>query len=505
MKRCHIKAVLLAGGFFISGCGGHSMVRIPYFLPEGPNPLETRKALSNVYIAIKITEEGNKNIFSKALEKIAGPLNNDLNGMGLAMRIIKNISQPDVNVVAASVLKGTSDSKQPGGPFIDKFNPSCLMEVNVTPPEALSSEDVAYKAGMERKVFIYESSMNMEVRLLRYPDMHVLDKWSEKIIYKQERESADIDNWEWYTLNEERFFNVAASKIVARYIGHQVERRRPVLTTKGDKEMEEAAKLVEGGEIEKGEEIWRGKTASGDWRAYLGLGVASELKKDFKSSLEFYKTAREKGVADKESGIVNWQEIFNDLYVMMFSASAARNESCEWFKHKIAVLPFANETTSLDGPVMIRQMFYNALGNLGYNVLSLEETDAIIRKHGMTDGGQINAFKKEDLCKWLGVKRILFANIIDFNETITGVYNKRRVKGAAFMWDLNTKSEIWKSDESFEGTKIASLKNAGESFGLQLFRGILERMQNKLLAHESYIFVRKTLETLPMNLKHAER
>ena len=81
------------------------------------------------------------------------------------------------------------------------------------------------------------------------------------------------------------------------------------------------------------------------------------------------------------------------------------------------------------GPYTDAVLIREALAASGYRLQTSEETDNILLSHGMTQGGQLGAADQAEICKWLGVERLFYGDINEFGEVMTGIYNRRMIKG----------------------------------------------------------------------------
>ncbi len=118
----------------------------------------------------------------------------------------------------------------------------------------------------------------------------------------------------------------------------------------------------------------------------------------------------------------------------------------------IAVLPFANETTSLDGAVLLRYLVWQELRAKGYDVLDLEETDRILQEQGITDGGQLSAILEDELGKMLSVEALLYGTVKTFKHIMLGFYENRVVEAEFKLVDAKSVALLW-NDERDESTK----------------------------------------------------
>ena len=81
---------------------------------------------------------------------------------------------------------------------------------------------------------------------------------------------------------------------------------------------------------------------------------------------------------------------------------------------------------------------------------------------------------------------------------VTGVYNRRTVKGSVKVWDAATKEAV-SFDESVVRVKTPK-SFLGGMFG-QLAKGLAERIKNKPLAYESGLFSTQAAGNLPGAVK----
>jgi hypothetical protein len=87
---------------------------------------------------------------------------------------------------------------------------------------------------------------------------------------------------------------------------------------------------------------------------------------------------------------------------------------------KVAILPMANETTDLDGPIYVRQMIYEQLALRGFDLLPLADVAEKLRTQGFTDGGQLKAATPRQLGEWTGADTLFYPVLEDFNYINVG-------------------------------------------------------------------------------------
>jgi len=111
---------------------------------------------------------------------------------------------------------------------------------------------------------------------------------------------------------------------------------------------------------------------------------------------------------------------------------------------RVAVLPMKNDTDDVDGPNVVRQKIVEALTRRSYVVMDLKESDQILRdRMGINLGGQLELTTPQKLGETLGVEGVLYGTLMDFDETTTGVYNARKVRGMFSLVNTATGQTIW--------------------------------------------------------------
>ena len=393
--------------------------------------------------------------------------------------------------------------------FLPEIKPSGLLLISPGRPDiTLKNEErssVYYdknkqKQTVKSKVWVYSASLGAEVRLLSVPGLAELDSWRDTFTYAEDRADKSKDEEDWYAENEEKIYTALALRLQARYVGRPAVRLRPVFKKAKDKGSEEAEKLARQNRWDGAEDIWKKRVAAGGWRDLFDLGVSAELKKDYKGAAAYYKRAEAAAAGDKEADPVRWGEIYRDLDLAMTAAPAAACDGA-WFGVRTAVLPVTDETTSIDGPQLVRQLLYERLREAGYDVLTLEETDEALRRHGFSDGGQLAAAKPAEIARWLGAGRLVYGRLTDYGEVMAGVYNRRMVKGSILVREPGKADLVFKENV----VKVKTPKSFLGGMFSQLARGLTERIQNKPLAYEAGLFAVGVTENLPAALKDAGR
>jgi hypothetical protein len=493
------KATFLPLLALLAGCGNYFSVRVPYRVPDMPNAAAARPALSALYVMVRTDAPAEES----ALGSLAGALLNkpetDFTPSVLGRRAAAALDRPGARVCAWRVDKTGAAQDE----FVKSVNPSGLLVISARPPSVSARKEersaVYYdkkrqKQTVKNKVWAYSAALSAEVKLYSWPGMELLDSWGDTFARAEDRFDNSKDLGDWYGENEEKLFAELTARLAGRYAGRPVDRLRPVFIVKKDPESEEASRLAQNNNWDKAVGIWlKRAAAAGGWKDYLGLAVAAELRKDYAGAAEYYRQAQARSGGDKDGAKIFWSQIYQDLDLAS-STRAAGACGPGWFGVRTALLPFSDETTSMDGPPLVRQLVYERLKAGGYDLVPLEETDAVLRRHGFSEGGQLSAAKPADLAAWLGAGRLVYGDITDFGEIMAGVYNRRTVKGTARVWDAATGKELVYAESV---VKVKTPKSFAAGLFGQLAKGLAERIKNKPLAYESGLFSRQLTENLP--------
>ncbi|MCK5583461.1 MAG: DUF799 family lipoprotein, partial [Elusimicrobiales bacterium] len=407
--------------FFIAGCGNYRYVKISY--PSAQPAAEARRALSSLYVIVKANSSNKIKITNNLLKSLAGGSHFDINGLLLAKGVSKDFNDRGAKVAAFRFLGAKSMEFD----LARLIKPRGILEINLSKPSVSISEierEIEYydkktkktKKG-KSKVWIYKARLKARSKLISFPALAVLDEWIVQINYEEEKNSKDMNKEFWFESVQEKMFKKVQRKFSSRYFGIPVLKGRPVFFVKKDAESEKAYVFSQKRNWKKAEKIWLKRIAErSDWRDLMNMGVSKELKKEYSKALEYYRLAREKSSGDKEAKNIRWAGIFRDIEFATSGPIELEANSFKWFDYKIAILPFASEVVSMDGPVMLRKMIYEGLRESGYDILSIKKTDALLRENGFSDGGQLRRVDEKKICEGLNVDAIVSVNVTDFND-----------------------------------------------------------------------------------------
>lgn len=156
------------------------------------------------------------------------------------------------------------------------------------------------------------------------------------------------------------------------------------------------------------------------------------------------------------------------------------------FPQPIALLPFANSTNSLDGPVLLRALVGKRLSESDYRVTDQAETDRKLRDLGISDGGQLRAVDPVKLGASLGASGLLYGEVIQFGYTNLGVYNKRAVEIRLSLVDGATGARLWESTRKASSTRLGLDRDAiTENLAVGLAEKVVEKILKSPLRAEA--------------------
>lgn len=129
---------------------------------------------------------------------------------------------------------------------------------------------------------------------------------------------------------------------------------------------------------------------------------------------------------------------------------------------KVAVLPFQNSTNDMDGPNWVRVAFSNIVPSRYYTLVSNDQVDQNLKeKLNITLAGQLDynnpgvgAPAPTDVGKVLDVDGLFYCNLEDFQNLITGFYNKRKVKAKCRLVNAKTGDTVWERDAEESNTQV---------------------------------------------------
>lgn len=119
----------------------------------------------------------------------------------------------------------------------------------------------------------------------------------------------------------------------------------------------------------------------------------------------------------------------------------------------VSVLPPANNSNDLTAPRSVGGAVASALIGMGYFPIVTPVQEGILRKMGLTDGGQVNAFKMSDLAQKLGTDGVAMITVQDFRKVNIGFYISPTVEATTAMYDA-AGEKLWEAHSKFTYKKI---------------------------------------------------
>lgn len=129
---------------------------------------------------------------------------------------------------------------------------------------------------------------------------------------------------------------------------------------------------------------------------------------------------------------------------------------------KVAVLPIHNFTANMDGPVWIRCGISEMVHARHYIVIPNDQVDMILKENmGVTLGGQLDymnpatgAPSPNIVGQSLDVDGLIYCNLEDFQNTVTLVFNRRKVKIKCSLVNVKTADIVWEQEEEKSAVEI---------------------------------------------------
>jgi hypothetical protein len=167
------------------------------------------------------------------------------------------------------------------------------------------------------------------------------------------------------------------------------------------------------------------------------------------------------------------------------------------FPQTAALLPFANDSNSVIGPVLIRKLLEDYLSGSSLDVQDTAETDSRLRTIGITDAGQFRATSNQKMGELLEVEVLFYGELIDFSYTNVGVLSKRSVKFRLAMVDAKTGEKLWESERASVNSKAGlSADSIKDNFASGLGTKLVEKAMGSPLRPESEDVVHELLRDL---------
>ena len=164
---------------------------------------------------------------------------------------------------------------------------------------------------------------------------------------------------------------------------------------------------------------------------------------------------------------------------------------------KAAVLPFDNESVNLSGAAQVRRLVEEALAMRGWALADRASVDAVLKRLGVSDGGQLGALDPKRLGAELGVAGLVYGTLEEFTFQNVGFVRRRVVRLSLKLVEASTGERLWEaSGEDDTGRVALERRRAGRSFLEGVIEQAAETAQGAPLLKESRAAVEKTVATL---------
>lgn len=479
-------AALLALLAVLAACGP-ARVRVAYPAGDSPAELAAAKALSQVYVVFA-EEDGGED-----LGAFAARLDEGLRARGGAVLAYRAAPPGD-------------------DPFLPLLAPSSVLRLSLSLgplrrsdfEKEFKSKDKDGKETVQKQPYTRFERRLEASAVLSTPDGSVepfrRTVSAERSEEKPRDEARKVSEAAWQRRNSEALLKAAADSLAkALPAPRTVTRHRDIHVAKDDAGSKAASAKASDGAWEEASALWaeRVEEGQGGWRELWNLAVAAEQRKAYGEAERLFLKAQGAAAGDPEAK-APFAEAAADAArgARLFSRSEA---AAAYFARPTAVLPFSDETTSVDGPANLRRMTAQTLARGGYATLDVEEVDRALRRRGYSQGGQLKRGKPADFARWTGAERLVFGDVTEFRNMTLGFLGRREVAGRLSVWDAETESEVYSAERSAvsqEGTLDGG--DAGSRLLGQLGKALLEGWMGKPLGAESALWVVRCLQGLPL-------
>lgn len=162
----------------------------------------------------------------------------------------------------------------------------------------------------------------------------------------------------------------------------------------------------------------------------------------------------------------------------------------------IAILPPENQSNDMTAVEVIQRAGGAMVTGRGYYALANKAQDEVLRKMGITDGGQLRAYKPSDICKNLGVQGLLYSTVENFNEINIGFWMSKKVKVNYTLVDQNGET-LWQGESSFSMKNLTiNPQAAAQAFVERKVGEVVEKIMKVHLVPESNMAAMKLSEKI---------
>ncbi|MBI2118452.1 MAG: DUF799 family lipoprotein [Elusimicrobia bacterium] len=493
---------------FFSGCAYNVTVK-HYSTPTKLSPDQIyRPSRTFLIMQVPPLDDPEQSAFGKALDLIGAFLPKKTK-----QRYDQALSRANLDQIAEQTAKTFHDSgnkivsfqiaysSQPPS-WISQFTPTASLWINPSDFVVKQEEyEVTTKTEQgEKKEKRYKIKVDYGVFWSFYaePEHKLLSEGSfagyAPIV--EEEKVAQINDLEEY-LNPQ-FWTLATkflNPLKEEILPHEVTKYRQI--SKGKEKLELAYKKIQNNQWQEAQSLWQEllKTDPKNWEAHYNLGVSYERVAEWNQAKKEYLLAEELVPNPKTKKKI--EKILMELSRLVSPAQKIeKSEKYNFYKQKIAVLPFANESIDLTGHEYLRLKIADSLSHAGYSLIPIPTIDAKLKEKGIEEGGQLNLLSPKAIAKHLGSDRLLYGTLEEFKVINVGIYYKRQVRLAVQLLDKDGKT-LWQTTAQTINQSGIKPEAVAESFLINLATTQLEKIVKTYLKAESDETAYRALETLP--------
>lgn len=165
----------------------------------------------------------------------------------------------------------------------------------------------------------------------------------------------------------------------------------------------------------------------------------------------------------------------------------------------VAMLPADNHSNDLKAPRAMLGAVASGLIGLGYFPIATPVQEEALKGMGLTDGGQLNAYKLSDLAAKLGIEGLVKTQIDDFRKVNIGFYISPNVEGTITVYDASGE-RLWEVNSKWTKKQINLSPSAALQAGVSELAGdLVGKMFNTHLIMESQIMAGLMVKKAKMN------
>ncbi|NLI09195.1 MAG: DUF799 family lipoprotein [Elusimicrobia bacterium] len=200
---------------------------------------------------------------------------------------------------------------------------------------------------------------------------------------------------------------------------------------------------------------------------------------------------------------------FSSAFLAFFLISCASAQKRPYFINEkfssvaetsVAVLPFDNESVDIDSEKYMRDEVIKKLVSFGYSPLTSSYVDEKLKEIGISDGGQLKAYKTSDLASKLSCRILIYGTIENYIFQNLGFIVRKKAELYLRAEDGYDGAVLYEGFGAGDDSKIyTSKKEAETAFVLNTGVKLVSNISNKnfLMGEAVKKSVEKALEKFP--------